>query len=132
LFLAGPEDQRLTFQFGNNTPTPHVLRKSVEAIESKRVPQHSWFQERAKSAEAIENREVISSLSCAQKQRRRVKKKRSPTPPTNLHDYQTKRLTKGAVCKRLILKGVLPLVRACRIAELAAKKKSGSKAAAFR
>jgi hypothetical protein len=38
------------------------LRKSAEAIEAKRVPQHSLFEERRKSAEAIENKELIFSL----------------------------------------------------------------------
>jgi hypothetical protein len=66
---------------GRIPPYPLFLRKSAKAIEAKRVPQHSLFQERGESAEAIENKELIFSLFFAEYEKREARMKHHPTPP---------------------------------------------------
>jgi hypothetical protein len=84
---------------------PLFLRKSAEAIEAKRVPQHSLFQERGKSAEAIENNEVIFHSFHGVRHDREARVKRHPTL-LSFTWFSKERLTGFAVCERLILKGM--------------------------
>jgi hypothetical protein len=66
-------------KLGRIPPHPPVFRKSAEAIEPKRVPQHSLFQECSKSAEAIENKEFVFR-SFAHKDNKRENKSRIAMP----------------------------------------------------